>query len=183
MIEDFLFPLIAVGLAELGDKTQLSIILASTKTKKHLELLLGVVLAFLVVDGIAVLLGSWVTSILPESTLKIVSGAVFIFFGILILKDRDSEEGKDATLRNPFISGFALIFMTEWGDKTQIASALFATKYDTVLVLAGVITALTLLSTAAVYLGKALAEKIDKKKLTTAAGILFILMGLAFFII
>jgi len=55
MIEDILVPLIVTGLAEFGDKTQLSILLLSLRTKKHLYLLLGVMLAFLIVDGVAVL--------------------------------------------------------------------------------------------------------------------------------
>ena len=45
MIPDVLIPFVTTGLAELGDKTQLSILLLSSKTKKHLELLLGVMAA------------------------------------------------------------------------------------------------------------------------------------------
>jgi len=56
MVQDILIPLIVTGLAEFGDKTQLSILLLSSRTKKHLHLLLGVVLAFLIVDGVAVFL-------------------------------------------------------------------------------------------------------------------------------
>ena len=81
MIADVLLPLIAVGLAELGDKTQLSILLLSSKTTKHLQLLLGVFLAFLAVDGVAVLVGSWVTDIVPINVLRIIAGSVFVIFG------------------------------------------------------------------------------------------------------
>jgi len=52
IIEDILIPLVAIAAAELGDKTQISILLLSSKTKKHLQLLLGVMLAFLIVDGL-----------------------------------------------------------------------------------------------------------------------------------
>lgn len=48
--------------------------------------------------------------------------------------------------RSAFISGFSMIFLSEWGDKTQIASALFATEYDPHMVLTGVMMALFLLS-------------------------------------
>jgi putative Ca2+/H+ antiporter (TMEM165/GDT1 family) len=58
MIVDIMVPLITVGLAELGDKTQLSILIMFSKTREHLKLLLGILLAFLVVDGFAVLFGS-----------------------------------------------------------------------------------------------------------------------------
>jgi len=77
-----------VGLAELGDKTQLSVFLLSSKTKEHLNLLLGVMLAFLVVDGIAILAGDWITNIIPASLIKILSGVIFIIFGVLILRSK-----------------------------------------------------------------------------------------------
>lgn len=183
MIEDFLFPFIAVGLAELGDKTQLCILLMSTKTDKHLQFLLGAVLAFLLVDGIAVLAGSYVTTVVPESILKAVSGIVFIVFGLLTLRDRDNGECDTKPLKNPFVSAFTLIFLAELGDKTQIAAALFAARYDALMVFLGVMTALTLLSIAAVYLGKLIAGKINRRTLSKVAGIVFILVGLSFFLI
>ena len=72
MIPDILIPLAAVALAEIGDKTQLSILFLSSKTEKHMHLLLGVVLAFLIVDGIAVLMGSWITNVVSFGLLKII---------------------------------------------------------------------------------------------------------------
>lgn len=180
MIPDILIPLITIGLAEFGDKTQLSILLLSSKTKKHLHLLLGIMLAFLVVDGIAVLLGSWITGIIPLIFLKISSGIVFIIFGILILKDNEWKNEVKLYSKNSFLSGFILIFITEWGDKTQIASGIFATRYNALMVLLGTITALTLLSAMAIYLGKFLSDRVDKKLMEKIAGILFILMGVFF---
>ena len=57
MFQDFFIPFLTIGLAEFGDKTQLAILGLSTKTKKHLSLILGVVLAFILTDGLAVILG------------------------------------------------------------------------------------------------------------------------------
>ena len=48
MLQDILIPLIVVGLAELGDKTQLSILLLASKTEKHMQLFLGTILAFFI---------------------------------------------------------------------------------------------------------------------------------------
>jgi len=76
---DVLIPLIVIGLAEFGDKTQLSILLLSSKTRKHLHLLLGVMLAFLIVDGAAVLIGSW---IINKKVLTKIAGTLFILMGI-----------------------------------------------------------------------------------------------------
>lgn len=178
MIEDLLIPLIVVGLAELGDKTQLSVILLSSKTKKHLELLIGVMLAFLIVDGIAILAGEWITTVVPEEIVKLAAGIIFIIFGILILMNsKDGAETKFYS-KSPLVMGFTLIFLTEWGDKTQIASALLATQYDAWMVLAGVMAALTAISAMAIWLGKFVSEKIHPKLITKIAGILFILLGI-----
>jgi len=186
MLSDILIPFLAIALAELGDKTQLSVLLLSMKTKRHLSLLLGVMLAFLLVDGIAILVGSWITTVVPLETLKLASGLVFILFGLLILRSLGKEEESEDEAnndQNPFVSGFLLIFMAEWGDKTQIASALFATTYDPWLVLVGTMAALGLLSVTAIYLGRFLIARLDKGLITKAAGVLFILMGLSFLVL
>ncbi|MGB3457770.1 MAG: TMEM165/GDT1 family protein [Halobacteriota archaeon] len=84
MLQDLLIPLIVVGLAELGDKTQLSVLLLASKTEKHLLLFLGTILAFFIVDGIAILAGEEITHLIPGSLMKILSAAVFIISGLLI---------------------------------------------------------------------------------------------------
>lgn len=183
MIEDLLVPLVAVALAEVGDKTQLSILLLSSRTKNHLHLLLGVVLAFLIVDGVAVLIGSSAASLLPIGILKILSGTMFITFGLLMIRQKDGERGNRLYSENSFLSGFITILITEWGDKTQIASGLFATNYNAVMVLAGTMTALTLLSIAAIFLGKHVLNRIDKNLMAKISGIAFILLGLSFFLL
>jgi Ca2+/H+ antiporter, TMEM165/GDT1 family len=173
--------LIAVSIAELGDKTQLSIILLSSKTKKHVHLLLGVLLAFLIVDGIAVAAGSWVTTIIPLFYLKMVSGSIFIFFGILTLLNKDDGRASPKAYRNPFVSSFVLIFLTEWGDKTQIVAALFATTLNPFFVLIGAMMSLSILSVIAIYFGKLISERISKTKINKIAAVLFIAIGLSFF--
>jgi putative Ca2+/H+ antiporter (TMEM165/GDT1 family) len=180
-LDEILIPLLAVGLAEMGDKTQLSILLLSSRTREYAQLLAGVMLAFLLADGFAILVGSWVTNVIPVHLVKLISGAVFVLFGLLILKgDKDEEEKSNLSPKNAFISGFTMIFLSEWGDKTQIASALFATEYNPLRVFLGVMVALLILSIMAVYLGKFLAGKIDRRVITKVAGVVFLLIGLSF---
>ena len=180
-LNDIIIPLLAVGLAEMGDKTQLSVLLLSSRTREYAQLLVGIMLAFLLADGFAILVGSWVTNVIPVHLVKLVSGAVFILFGVMILRgDKEEEEEGSLSPRNAFVSGFSMIFLSEWGDKTQIASALFATEYDPRLVFVGVMTALLILSAMAIYLGKFLASRIDRKRITRIAGVVFLLIGLSF---
>lgn len=172
--------MIAVGLAEMGDKTQLSVLLLSSRTKKYAQLLLGVMLAFLIADGLAILIGAWLTNIIPVYIIKLVSGGVFVIFGILILIRNEEEAESDQSPRSAFVSGFSMVFLSEWGDKTQIASALFATEYNPWMVLIGVMTALAALSVTAIYLGRLFSGRMDRKVITKVAGVVFILIGLSF---
>jgi putative Ca2+/H+ antiporter (TMEM165/GDT1 family) len=183
IIEDIIIPLIAIAAAELGDKTQISVLLISSKTNKHIQILIGVMLAFLIVDGIAIALGSWITEIIPIRYLKIFSGIIFIILGIFMMMNKKSETEQSRSYHNPFITAFLLILLTEWGDKTQIAAALFATRYNPLMVLIGTILALFVLSIIAIFFGKMVSEKIPKETINKIAGIIFILMGITFFMI
>jgi putative Ca2+/H+ antiporter (TMEM165/GDT1 family) len=133
------------------------------------------------VDGIAIAAGSWVTSIIPIRIVKIISGIMFIVFGLVMLIRKEKDDEQKNYYNNPFVSGFLLILLAEWGDKTQIASALFSTKYNAEMVFCGTMIALTLVSIMAVYFGKFIAERINKKVLTRVAAVVFIIMGVVFF--
>ena len=170
-----------IAIAEMGDKTQLSILCLASETKKHIPLLIGVMLAFLIVDGIAIAAGSWITEIIPLQSVKIASGILFIIIGIVLLLRKEKEEKQKKLYRNPFIAGFSLILLAEWGDKTQIASALFATTYNSVLVLLGTMSALLVVSVTAVYFGMFIAHHINKNVLNKVVAIAFIIIGIAFF--
>ncbi len=179
MIQSFIIPFLTISLAEFGDKSQLSILLLSSKIKNHLQFLLGILLAFTVVDGSAILFGAWVTSVIPKNILSIISGSVFILFGILALRPKKEDDDIKSSNKNAFISGFTIIFFAELGDKTQISSALFAAKYNPLVVFIAMITAMTLLSVTAIYIGKVFLKKVDKKLISKISGVLFILIGLA----
>ncbi|MFZ2535548.1 TMEM165/GDT1 family protein [Methanothrix sp.] len=180
-LNEIIIPLIAVGLAEMGDKTQLSVILLSSRTREYIPLLAGVMLAFLITDGFAILIGSWMTGIIPLDLLKLISGGVFILFGALILRgdQKEAEEERGLSSGNALLSGFSLIFLSEWGDKTQIASALFATEYNPFMVFIGVMAALFILSVMAIYLGQIISQKVDRKLVSRIAGTIFLIIGTA----
>jgi putative Ca2+/H+ antiporter (TMEM165/GDT1 family) len=181
MLQDLLIPMIVIGIAELGDKTQIAIFLLSTKTKEHLKLLSGIILAFLFADGAAVLAGDYITGVLPMNLIKTISGVIFILFGLIAFMNVRWEK-KRHDLKKPFYSGFTLILISELGDKTQIASGLFATRYNPLLVLIGIMISLTLLSIMAIYLGKFISTKINERILSKIGGIVFILIGIVFLV-
>ncbi|MDG6243488.1 MAG: TMEM165/GDT1 family protein [Methanolobus sp.] len=182
MFQDIFIPFLLVGLAELGDKTQLAVLILSTKTRKYASLLAGVMLAFALTDGLAILFGNLIANSLPMDYVRIGAGMLFIVFGLATLLNKEEEDiDTSYELKNPFMSAFGLILVAEMGDKTQLASALFATQYNPLPVFIGVMLALFLLSCMTVYIGKVMMERINKKTISNAAGILFLVIGISFF--
>jgi putative Ca2+/H+ antiporter (TMEM165/GDT1 family) len=183
MLADFLISLVAVGIAELGDKTQLCILFTSSKTKNHTKLLMGITLGYLIVDGAAILAGSFLSALIPQFYVKIVAGGMFIAFGVMTFLERGICQPDKMRSQNPFLAGFLMIFMTEWGDKTQLSSGLLAMQYNPLAVLAGTLVAIFALSAMAIYAGKFITKKINPKTMTKIAGAAFILIGLSFLIL
>ncbi len=182
IFEDLVIPFLAIAIAELGDKTQVSILLLSSRTKQYAYIFFGVFFAFLIVDGIAIVLGNLVTTVVDITILKPLSGIVFIIFGAYMLLNKKEEKEEKKFDKNIFLSAFLMIFLTEWGDKTQVAAALFATQYNAAFVLLGTMLALCLLSLLAIFFGKILSARLNPKLLKKVAGIVFIILGITCFI-
>lgn len=79
-----------------------------------------------------------------------------------------------------FFAIFAVVFVAELGDKTQLATMLFAADKDVnkFLVFAAASAALITASALGVLAGALLSNYINEKILTWVAGIGFILIGL-----
>jgi len=78
----------------------------------------------------------------------------------------------------PFLSTFVIIAIAELGDKTQLLTMAFATRYRARDVLASVLAASALLMLAAVFIGKALYVILPITYIQFLAGVLFILFGI-----
>ncbi len=178
MLYEFLIPFGTIALAELGDKTQLAVICLASKTRRHGQLFLGLMLGFLAADGLAVLFGDAIARIVPASLLKALAGGLFLFFGIRTLREKTDDKEK-CEMGMPLWSGLTTAFLMETGDKTQLSAALFATRYGLAPVLLGVMGAIFALTLAEILVGRELAKRLDRRKLSLAAGALFIVLGLA----
>ena len=79
-----------------------------------------------------------------------------------------------------FFTVFGTVFLAELGDKTQLATLLFASKTDTSLATVFAAASLALVATTAigVLAGAVAAAYINAKYLNYAAGIGFILIGI-----
>ena len=78
-------------IAEMGDKTQLMLV-AMTSRFKLKDILLGTGVAVLVLNGLAVLAGGIISTVVPTWLIRLIAGAAFLFFAVTTLKGDDDEE-------------------------------------------------------------------------------------------
>lgn len=183
MSEAFVAAFALVGVSEVGDRTQLATITLSTRYGKPFQVFLGAILAFLVADGLAVLVGDALVQVVPPLFLRAGSGILFLVFGILTLRGKDRDDVKVANKSRPLLASFNMVLLSEMGDKTQIATALLVAEFDSPLaILLGVLAAMAVLSIVAVLLGAKLRQLVPLRTLRIASGLAFIAFGVWSFI-
>ncbi len=182
-----LTPLVAsfvlVALAELGDKTQIAVIMMSSRFKAF-SVFLGALLAFLLTNGIAVAVGEALATVIPNFWIRLAAAAMFLIFGVYTLVSRKSEaQVKTKEVRNGVFSSFSLITLMELGDKTQFAVIALSAEYKfPFLVYLGVMVAFILITTLGIIFGAALTRFVPLRYIQLGSGIVFLLFGVIFLI-
>ncbi|MBF0587523.1 MAG: TMEM165/GDT1 family protein [Magnetococcales bacterium] len=169
-----------ISLAEIGDKSQL---VCMTLAARHrgLPVLAGVSLAFIILNVLAVAFGASVAAWVPEWVVALAVGLLFGVFGIQMLRgddeEEDDEEITEKSGRSVLITTFILIFVAEFGDKTQIAVAALSGSYDPVSVWIGGTVALIFISALGIVAGSKLLSKIPEETLHRVSGIFFLILA------
>lgn len=81
----FITTFLTIFVAELGDKTQLAVLLMSAKTGAKWTVLIASVVALVLTSILGVCAGGWLGSKLSPQTLQYAAGAGFVVIGILLL--------------------------------------------------------------------------------------------------
>lgn len=74
-----------VFVCELGDKTQLAVMLLAGEDKSPTAVFLGAASALVLSSFIAVWAGTWIANIVPQNYLRLGAGTMFMIMGVLIL--------------------------------------------------------------------------------------------------
>jgi putative Ca2+/H+ antiporter (TMEM165/GDT1 family) len=173
-----------IFLAELGDKTQLTAMALGTRYPWK-KIFIGIAAAFALLNLAAVVVGELLFAVMPIFWIKMVSGGLFLYFGVSTLlakKDDANEEAEEKKLgmKGPVITAFLMILLAELGDKTQIVTASLAAQYDSSLaVFIGSTLALWSVSLLGIFLGRQLTRFIPLSYIHKAAGCLFLVFGVA----
>lgn len=180
-MEAFLVSTGIVGLAEIGDKTQLLAFILAAKFRKPVPIILGILVATLANHGFAGALGSWITSLLTPQTLRWVLGISFIAMaGWTLIPDKFDE--KDAKLARFGVFGTTLVafFFAEMGDKTQVATVALAAQYNAFIsVVAGTTLGMMIANVPAVLLGGRIANHMPVRLVHGIAAAIFAILGVA----
>lgn len=171
-------------ISEIADKTQLVILGLALEYKSPLKVFLGALIAHSAMDGVAILLGSFLGVSMPVNVIKPLIGIVFIALGIWTIaklymhgKKKEKQPTKST---GAFMASLLTVMVSEVGDKTQISSGLLAAQYGQPLpIFAGFALGLAVVIGANVFLGSKVAEKLPRMQIKIASGLLFILFGLA----
>jgi putative Ca2+/H+ antiporter (TMEM165/GDT1 family) len=118
---------ILITLAELGDKTQL-LALALACRYRAWQVIVGIFVATLAVHLLSTLAGQLVGDVIPKFWLSVVTGLLFIGFGVWTLRGEKDEEETDRTggRFGPILTVAIAFFLAELGDKTQIMTITIA---------------------------------------------------------
>jgi len=168
--------------AEIGDKSQL---VCMTLAVRHraLPVLSGAILAFALLNTLAVVFGIAIASWFPDYLIAATVALLFAVFGThALLLNEDEEDDAVVTEKKGhtiFFTTLVIIILAEFGDKTQLAVIALSTTAIPAAVWLGSTAALITTSALGVLAGRTILQKLPLIFLHRLSGLLFI--GLAMY--
>jgi putative Ca2+/H+ antiporter (TMEM165/GDT1 family) len=170
-----------IFLAELPDKTALAALVLATR-HRALPVFLGAALALTVQSAVAVGAGSLLAK-LPAPYVHVGSGVLFIICSFVMwFRTPEQAETPEAEAKAGFWSAlwtvFAVVFVAEWGDLTQLGTASFQAKYGawlTILIASSL--ALWAVAAIAVFVGNRAGKLLDPRITQKVAAVVFLGIG------
>lgn len=166
--------------AEIGDKSQLVCMVLAARNRA-VPVLAGSALAFGVLNTLAVLFGAAISSWIPEVLVYAVVTALFLIFGVQALRTKaepDQECATPSTGHSIFWTTFALIFVAEFGDKTQLAVVGLSSASIPAAVWIGATCALVVTSALGIWAGCTLLRRVPIILLHRISGCFFLALAL-----
>jgi putative Ca2+/H+ antiporter (TMEM165/GDT1 family) len=180
MLEALLVSTLVVAVGELGDKTQLLTLVLAARYRRPWPIIAGILVATLANHTVAASLGQWVRDAVAPEIMR--WGLALSFFAVAawaLKPDQfDESDAPPVSDRNVFVVTVVAFFLAEIGDKTQIATAMLAAKFDSlVAVVAGTTLGMLLVDAPTAFLGDAAAKRIPFRAVRIAAAALFAGLG------
>jgi putative Ca2+/H+ antiporter (TMEM165/GDT1 family) len=180
-VSAFFISFVVIFVAELGDKSQLVALWFATKYRWWL-VIAGVTVATLIVHLGSVFIGRTIDSVLSEDGLLVIVGLSFLAFGVWSIRG-DTLEG-DPGRAFPLFGGFGVVaasfFLSELGDKTQLATVTLAgDRPEVVAVWLGSTAGMVVADGLAIGVGIIAGKHLPRRTIGIIAAVLFFGFGLA----
>jgi putative Ca2+/H+ antiporter (TMEM165/GDT1 family) len=177
-LEALFFSMSVVALAEMGDKTQLLSFVLAAKLKHKVPIALGILVATLANHSLAGYVGAWLAHLVSPQTLRWIIGLSFFAFAAWAFKPDKLDADRKLRGTGVFLTTLVAFFMVEMGDKTQLATVALAAHYESlVAVVLGTTLGMMIANVPAVWLGEALADRVNMKAMRGVAAALFVVLG------
>ncbi|MDY0965333.1 TMEM165/GDT1 family protein [Massilia sp. CFBP9026] len=170
-----------VGLAEIGDKTQLLAFLLAARFRRPLPIVLGIFVATVANHAFAAAVGALVSQLLGAGVTRWVLGLSFLAMAAwTMIPDEIDEEEAQLAKYGVFLTTLIAFFVAEMGDKTQVATVALAARYESMAaIVAGTTFGMMLANVPAVYFGERIANRVPLRLVHGIAALIFAVLGIA----
>jgi putative Ca2+/H+ antiporter (TMEM165/GDT1 family) len=178
-MEAFLVSTMVVGLAEIGDKTQILSLMLAARFLRPLPIIFGILFATLANHAAAGLAGTYFGGLLSGPWMRWILGLSFLSVAVWALFPDKYEGDAKATCRaGAFTATLVAFFLAEIGDKTQIATIGLAARFEQFYpVVFGTTLGMMLANIPAVLIGDRIADKLPVKAIRITAAVVFTTLG------
>ncbi len=174
----------AVFVAEFGDKSQLLILAFATRYSWR-PVVIGLVMAATVIQGISVAIGTAVGTALPATVVAIISGIAFLAVAVWTLRGEDDEEEVPDSASHRRVAGIGLVLtvagafiLGELGDKTMLATFALAATQGAVPTWIGSTAGEVAANLVAVVVGRQVGHRLSPRLVRIGSAALFAFAGL-----
>jgi Ca2+/H+ antiporter, TMEM165/GDT1 family len=185
-MDAFLIATGIVALAEIGDKTQLLSLVLAARYRSPWAISAGIFVATLLNHALAAWVGESVFIWLGPDWMRWIVGLSFVAMAVWTLipdrLDEDEENSAEKKLRRygVFFMTMIIFFLLEMGDKTQVATAILAARFNELLpVVLGTTIGMMIANVPLVFFGNMLLRKIRIELVHQITAVIFLVMGLA----
>jgi putative Ca2+/H+ antiporter (TMEM165/GDT1 family) len=178
-VEAFLVSTMVVGLAEIGDKTQILSLMLAARFLRPLPIIFGILFATIANHAAAGLVGTFFGSLLTGPWMRWILGISFLSVAVWALFP-DKYEGNDKAISRAgaFTATLVAFFLAEIGDKTQIATIGLAARFELFYpVVIGTTLGMMLANIPVVLIGDRIADKLPVKAIRITAAVVFAGLG------
>ena len=177
MINELIRAFFLIFVAEMGDKTQIIAMTFATQYKVK-QVLTGVFLGVFLNHGLAIILGRYISRLIPMDWIQLTAGVMFVIFGLLALKEEEGESNENKKNFGPIITVALAFFIGELGDKTQLtAMTLSAEGNYPFFILIGTTLGMIATSGLGIFVGSKIGEKVPETLIKIISSIVFVLFG------